>query len=138
MAWHLVLPALTLAAYPIGLIARMTRASMLEALGQDYVRAARAAGIGERLITYRLALKNALIPVTTVVGLTLAYCLTGTFFVEVVYNWPGLGTLTVKGLLNLDYPVVMGVTLFGAVGYVIINLAVDLAQSWLDPRTRVA
>lgn len=138
VAWHLVLPALTLAAYPIGLIARMTRASMLEALGQDYVRAARAAGIGERLITYRLALKNALIPVTTVIGLTLAYCLTGTFFVEVVYNWPGLGTLTVKGLLNLDYPVVMGVTLFGAVGYVLINLAVDLAQSWLDPRTRLA
>jgi ABC-type dipeptide/oligopeptide/nickel transport system permease component len=138
VAWHLVLPALTLAAYPIGLIARMTRASMLEALGQDYVRAARAAGISERLITYRLALKNALIPVTTVIGLTLAYCLTGTFFVEVVYNWPGLGTLTVKGLLNLDYPVVMGVTLFGAVGYVVINLAVDLAQSWLDPRTRLA
>ena len=138
VAWHLVLPALTLAAYPIGLIARMTRASMLEALGQDYVRAARAAGIGERLITYRLALKNALIPVTTVVGLTLAYCLTGTFFVEVVYNWPGLGTLTVKGLLNLDYPVVMGVTLFGAAGYVLINLAVDLVQSWLDPRTRLA
>lgn len=138
VAWHLVLPAVTLAAYPIGLIARMTRASMLEALGQDYVRAARAAGIGERLITYRLALKNALIPVTTVVGLTLAYSLTGTFFVEVVYNWPGLGTFTVKGLLNLDYPVVMGVTLFGAVGYVAINLAVDLVQSWLDPRTRLA
>lgn len=138
VAWHLVLPALTLAAYPIGLIARMTRASMLEALGQDYVRAARAAGIGERLITYRLALKNAMIPVTTVVGLTLAYSLTGTFFVEVVYNWPGLGTFTVKGLLNLDYPVVMGVTLFGAIAYVVINLVVDLAQSWLDPRTRLA
>jgi len=138
VALHLVLPALTLAAYPIGLIARMTRASMLEALGQDYVRAARAAGIGERLITYRLALKNALIPVTTVVGLTLAYSLTGTFFVEVVYNWPGLGTFTVKGLLNLDYPVVMGVTLFGAAGYVVINLVVDLLQSWLDPRTRLA
>jgi len=138
VAWHLVLPALTLAAYPIGLIARMTRASMLEALGQDYVRAARAAGISERLITYRLALKNAMIPVTTVVGLTLAYSLTGTFFVEVVYNWPGLGTFTVKGLLNLDYPVVMGVTLFGAVAYVVINLVVDLAQSWLDPRTRLA
>jgi len=138
VAWHLVLPALTLAAYPIGLIARMTRASMLEALGQDYVRAARAAGLGDRLITYRLALKNALIPVTTVIGLTLAYSLTGTFFVEVVYNWPGLGTFAVKGLLNLDYPVVMGITLFGAVGYVLINLAVDLAQSWLDPRTRLA
>ena len=138
VALHLVLPALTLAAYPIGLIARMTRASMLEALGQDYVRAARAAGIAERLITYRLALKNALIPVTTVVGLTLAYSLTGTFFVVVVYNWPGLGTFAVKGLLNLDYPVVMGITLFGAAGYVVINLAVDLAQSWLDPRTRLA
>jgi ABC-type dipeptide/oligopeptide/nickel transport system permease component len=137
-AWHLVLPALTLAAYPIGLIARMTRASMLEALGQDYVRAARAAGLSDRLITYRLALKNALIPVTTIIGLTLAYSLTGTFFVEVVFNWPGLGTFAVKGLLNLDYPVVMGITLFGAVGYVLINLAVDLAQSWLDPRTRLA
>ncbi|OGO56438.1 MAG: peptide ABC transporter permease [Chloroflexi bacterium RBG_16_72_14] len=138
VAWHLVLPAVTLAAYPIGLIARMTRASMLEAIGQDYVRAARAAGIRESLITYRLALKNALIPVTTVVGLTLAYSLTGTFFVEVVFNWPGLGTFAVKGLLNLDYPVVMGITLFGAFGYVLINLAVDLAQSWLDPRTRLA
>jgi ABC-type dipeptide/oligopeptide/nickel transport system permease component len=138
VAWHLVLPAVTLAAYPIGLIARMTRASMLEAIGQDYVRAARAAGIRESLITYRLALKNALIPVTTVVGLTLAYSLTGTFFVEVVFNWPGLGTFAVKGLLNLDYPVVMGITLFGAIAYVLINLAVDLAQSWLDPRTRLA
>ena len=138
IAMHLVLPAITLAAYPIGLIARMTRASMLEALSQDYVRAARAAGLADRLITYRLALKNALIPVTTVIGLTLAYSLTGTFFVEVVYNWPGLGTFAVKGLLNLDYPVVMGITLFGAVGYVLINLVVDLAQSWLDPRTRLA
>ena len=138
VAWHLVLPAVTLAAYPIGLIARMTRASMLEAIGQDYVRAARAAGIRESLITYRLALKNALIPVTTVVGLTLASSLTGTFFVEVVFNWPGLGTFAVKGLLNLDYPVVMGITLFGAIAYVLINLAVDLAQSWLDPRTRLA
>ncbi len=138
VAWHLVLPAMTLAAYPIGLIARMTRASMVEALGQDYVRAARAAGISERLITYRLALKNALIPVVTVVGLTLAYALTGTFFVEVVFNWPGLGTFAVKGLLNLDYPVIMGITLFGAAAYVLINLGVDLLQAWLDPRTRLA
>lgn len=138
VATHLALPALTLAAYPIGLVARMTRAAMLEALSQDYVRAARAAGVSERLVTYRLALRNALIPVTTVVGLTLAYSLTGTFFVEVVFNWPGLGTFAVKGLLNLDYPVVMGITLFGAMGYVAINLAVDLGQAWLDPRTRLA
>jgi ABC-type dipeptide/oligopeptide/nickel transport system permease component len=137
VTWHLILPAITLAAYPAGLIARMTRASMLEALGQDYVRAARASGISERLIVYRLALKNALLPVVTVIGLTLAYSLTGTFFVEVVFNWPGLGTFAVKGLLNLDYPVVMGITLFGAMAYVVINLGVDLVQAWLDPRTRV-
>jgi ABC-type dipeptide/oligopeptide/nickel transport system permease component len=136
--WHLVLPAITLAAYPLALIARMTRASMLDATRQDYVRAARASGIGERLITYRLALKNALIPVTTVVGLTVAYALTGSFFVEVVFNWPGLGTFAVKGLLNLDYPVVMGITLFGAAAYAVINLFVDLTQAWLDPRTRLA
>jgi ABC-type dipeptide/oligopeptide/nickel transport system permease component len=135
---HLILPAITLAAYPLGLIARMTRASMLEAMSQDYVRAARASGIGVRLITYRLVLKNALIPVTTVVGLTLAYCVTGTFFVEVVFNWPGLGTLAVKGILNLDFPVIMGITLFGAAIYVVINLVVDITQSWLDPRTRLA
>ncbi len=75
---------------------------------------------------------------TTGVGLTLAYCLTGTFFVEVVFNWPGLGTLAVKGILNLDFPVIMGITLFGAFAYVLINLAVDIVQSWLDPRTRLA
>ncbi len=138
VVWHLVLPALTLAAYPLGLIARMTRGSMLEALGQDYVRAARAAGLSVRLITYRLALKNALIPVITVIGLTFAYCLTGTFFVEVVFNWPGLGTMAVRGILNLDFPVIMGITLFGAFAYVLINLVVDIGQSWLDPRTRLA
>ena len=138
VTWHLILPAITLAAYPLGLIARMTRAAMLEAMAQDYIRAARASGIGVRLMVYRLALKNALIPVTTVVGLTLAYCITGTFFVEVVFNWPGLGTMAVKGILNLDFPVIMGITLFGAMAYVVINLVVDITQSWLDPRTRLA
>lgn len=136
-ARHLVLPAITLAAYPTGLIARMTRESMLEVLGQDYVRTARAYGLRDRLVTWRLALRNALIPVTTVVGLTLAYSLTGTFFVEVIYNWPGLGTFVVHALLNVDYPAIMGVTLFGAAGYVVINLLVDMAQAWLDPRARL-
>ena len=136
-ARHLVLPAITLAAYPTGLIARMTRESMLEVLGQDYVRTARAYGLRDRLVIWRLALRNALIPVTTVVGLTLAYSLTGTFFVEVIYNWPGLGTFVVHALLNVDYPAIMGVTLFGAAGYVVINLLVDMAQAWLDPRARL-
>jgi len=135
---HLVLPAVTLAAYPIGLIARMTRSSMLEVLAQDYIRTARAFGLRDRLVVYRLALRNALLPVLTVLGLTLAYTLIGTFFVEIVFNWPGLGTFTVRSLLNVDYPAVMGVTLFAASAYVLINLVVDLGQAWLDPRIRLA
>lgn len=136
--WHLVLPALTLAAYPIGLIARMTRASMLETMSRDYVRTARAYGIGERRIHSRLALRNALLPVLTIIGLVLAYSLTGTFFVEVVFNWPGLGTFAVKAILNVDYPAIMGITLFGAAFYLLVNLVVDVLQAWLDPRIRLA
>jgi ABC-type dipeptide/oligopeptide/nickel transport system permease component len=131
---HIILPALTLAAYPIGLIARMTRASMLEVLEQDYIRTARAYGVADAIITYLYALKNAIGPTLTVIGITFAYALTGTFFVEVIFNWPGLGLFTVRSLLGLDYPAIMGVTLFGAVGYVLINLIVDLLQAWIDPR----
>ncbi len=131
---HLVLPALTLAAYPIGLIARMTRAAMLEVLEQDYIRTARAYGIKDIVITYLYALKNAISPTLTVIGLTFAFALTGTFFVEIIFNWPGLGLFTVRSLLNLDYPAIMGMTLFGATGYVLINLIVDLLQAWIDPR----
>lgn len=134
---HLVLPGFTLAAYPIGLIARMNRAAMLEVLGQDYIRTARAYGIRERVITYMYALKNAISPTLTVIGLTVAYALTGTFFVEVIFNWPGLGLFTVRSLLALDYPAIMGITLLGASGYVIINLLVDLLQMWVDPRIRL-
>lgn len=131
---HIILPAFTLAAYPIGLIARMTRASMLEVLEQDYIRTARAYGLPERLITYVLALKNAISPTLTVVGLTIAYSLTGAFFVEVIFNWPGLGLFTVHSLLSMDYPAIMGITLFGATGYILINLLVDIMQAWIDPR----
>ncbi len=134
VALHLVLPALTLAAYPIGLIARMTRAAMLEVLEQDYIRTARAYGIRESVVTYVYALKNAISPTLTVIGLTFAFALTGTFFVEIIYNWPGLGLFTVRSLLAVDYPAIMGVTLFGATGYVLINLVVDLLQAWIDPR----
>jgi ABC-type dipeptide/oligopeptide/nickel transport system permease component len=133
-AWHIVLPAATLAAYPMGLVARMTRATMLEVLSQDYVRTAHAYGLGELFIIGVHALKNALGPTLTVVGLSLAYALTGTFFVELIFNWPGLGTFTVHSLLKVDYPAIMGVTLFAAVGYVLINLMVDLSQAWIDPR----
>jgi len=137
VAWHLILPAITLAAYPIGLISRMTRSTMLETLGKDYIRTARAYGLAERLILGRLALRNALVPVLTILGLTLAYLLTGTFFVEIVFSWPGLGTFAVKSILATDYPSIMGIALFGAAAYVVINLAVDLAQAWVDPRIRL-
>lgn len=136
-AIHLVLPGLTLAAYPSGLIARMTRGAMLETLQQDYIRTARAYGIRERVVVYLYALKNAISPTLTVVGLTFAFALTGTFFVEIIFNWPGLGLFTVRSLLNIDYPAIMGITLFGAAGYVIINLIVDLLQAWIDPRITV-
>jgi ABC-type dipeptide/oligopeptide/nickel transport system permease component len=135
---HLALPALTLAAYPIGIIARMTRASMLEMLTADHIRAVRAYGIGERTIAWRIALKAALPPTVTVAGLTLAYSLTGAFFVEVIFNWPGLGQFAATSLLNLDYPAIMGIALLGACGYVLVNLAVDLVQARLDPRVRLS
>ena len=138
VAWHTVLPALTLAAYPIGLIARMTRATMIEVLSQDYIRTARAYGTPEWFTIYAYALKNAIGPTLTVIGLTLAYALTGTFFIEIVFNWPGLGLFTVHSLLNTDHPAIMGITLLAASGYVIINLVVDVAQAWIDPRISLA
>jgi peptide/nickel transport system permease protein len=131
---HLVLPAVTLAAFPIGLIARMTRATMLEILGQNYIRTARAYGISERRIIFRYALKNAIGPVLTVIGLSFAFSLTGAFYVEIIFNWPGLGLFTARSFLNLDYPAIMGMALFGATGYIIVNLLVDLLQGWIDPR----
>lgn len=111
---------------------------MLESLGKDYIRMARAYGLRERLIVSRLAFRNALVPVLTVIGLTLAYLLTGTFFVEIVFNWPGLGTFAVRSILATDYPAIMGIALFGAAAYVLINLIVDLAQAWVDPRIRLS
>jgi len=107
---------------------------MLEVLEQDYIRTARAYGIRDYVVTYLYALKNAVSPTLTVIGLTFAFALTGTFFVEIIFNWPGLGLFTVRSLLAVDYPAIMGMTLFGATGYVLINLIVDLLQAWIDPR----
>lgn len=135
---HLVLPAITLAAYPLGLVARMTRASMLEVLGQDYVFTASAYGLRDGLIRWRLALKNALPPTMTIIGLAAAYALTGTFFVEVVFNWPGIGQFAAGAMLAVDYPAIMAITLLGAAGYLIANFVVDLVQARLDPRVRLS
>ncbi|MGX1694603.1 ABC transporter permease [Microbacterium keratanolyticum] len=135
---HLILPALTLAAYPLGLVARMTRASMIEVLSQDYVFTASAYGLRDGLIRWRLALKNALPPTMTIIGLAAAYTLTGTFFVEVVFNWPGIGQFAAGAMLAVDYPAIMAITLLGAAGYLIANFVVDLVQARLDPRVRLA
>jgi ABC-type dipeptide/oligopeptide/nickel transport system permease component len=135
---HLVLPAITLAAYPLGLIARMTRASMLEVLGQYYVFTANAYGLRDVMIRWKLALKNALPPTMTIIGLAAAYTLTGTFFVEVVFNWPGIGQFAAGAMLAVDYPAIMAITLLGAAGYLVANLVVDIVQARLDPRVTLS
>ena len=131
---HFILPVVTLAAYPMGVITRMTRSSMLEAMGLDYIRMARAMGVPPRTLLYKAALKNALGPVFTVIGLTFANALTGTFFVELIFAWPGLGYYATTSILGADYPAIVGVTVMIAFVYVIANLIVDLAQAVIDPR----
>jgi peptide/nickel transport system permease protein len=133
---HLALPAVTLAAASVTIIARLTRATMLETLGQDYIRTARAKGVVERGVVLRHALKNALIPIVTVVGVQAGYLLGGAVLTETVFAWPGVGTLMVQGILARDFPLVQGCVLVVALSFVLINLAVDLLYAWLDPRIR--
>ena len=133
---HLILPALTLAAWPAAIVARMTRASLIESLGQDYVRTARGKGLPERLIVVGHAARNALLPVLTVVGLEFGTLLGGAVVTETIFSWPGLGQLTVTAIGARDYQVVQGVVvLLGAV-FVLLNLLVDVLYAVLDPRIR--
>ncbi len=136
-AVHLILPAATLAYASLALVTRMTRAAVLEVLAQDFIRTARAMGLPERRVLYRHALKNAVIPTLTVVGLSFGYLMAGTFLVEVIFNWPGLGSYMVAAIIAVDYPAIMGVTFLVATAYVLINLAVDLLQAVIDPRVRL-
>jgi peptide/nickel transport system permease protein len=131
---HLVLPALTLGLATAALIARITRSSMLEVLRQDYITTARSKGLIERVVTYKHALKNALIPVVTVMGLQFGTLLGGAVLTETVFSWPGIGRLMVDSILNRDYPVVQGAVLMLAVLFVLINLVVDIIYAFLDPR----
>ena len=131
---HLILPALTLAAFSAGVITRMTRSAMLETMGQDHIRMAKAMGVPTRTVVGRLALKNAMAPVLTVIGLKFAYLMVGTFFVERIFALPGLGTYATTSMLSLDYPAIMGVTLLLAFIYVAVNLIVDMIIAKLDPR----
>jgi peptide/nickel transport system permease protein len=133
-AAHLVLPSIVLAATTLGLITRTTRAAMLEALHQDYVRVARAKGMAEWAIVRRHALPNALIPVVTLGGLAYAVLLSGTVLTETIFSWPGLGRYTFRSAVTLDFPAIMGITFIVAVVYLVINLLVDLSYALLDPR----
>lgn len=133
---YLVLPAVVLSTIPMAIIARMTRSSMLEVLGQDYLRTARAKGLGERLVVARHALKNALIPVVTVIGLQFGSLLSGAFLTETVFGRPGIGRYVVTAITARDYPAIQGTVLVVAILFVVINLGVDLLYAFLDPRIR--
>jgi ABC-type dipeptide/oligopeptide/nickel transport system permease component len=133
---HLVLPALTLAAASVTIVARLTRSAMLEVLGQDYIRTARAKGLVERRVVVRHALKNALVPIVTVIGVQAGYLLGGAVLTETVFAWPGVGTLMVQGILARDIPLVQGCVLVVALTFVLVNLFVDALYAWLDPRIR--
>ncbi len=135
-ARQLVLPWLTLSTIYIALIARITRASVSEALGEDYIRTARAKGVSELVVLWRHALANAAVPIVTVIGIGVALLIGGVVVTETVFAIPGLGSLTVDAVLNRDFPVIQGLVLLFSVSYVGINLLVDTSYLWLDPRIR--
>jgi peptide/nickel transport system permease protein len=133
---HLLLPALVLGTLNSALITRFTRASMLDILGEDYIRTARSKGLSEPVVILRHALRNALVPILTVLGLTLALMIGGAVVTETVFNLPGLGNLVVRGVLRRDYPVIQGALLAIAGVYVLINFVIDLLYAVVDPRVR--
>jgi peptide/nickel transport system permease protein len=131
---HFILPSMTIAAFSLALSIRMTRSTMIEVLEEKYILAARAAGLHDRTILFKLALKNTIIPTISVLGLAFVYALTGAIIVEVIFSWPGMGTYVTDAILNLDFPVIIAVTLISTLFYVMVNLLLDLLQSSLDPR----
>lgn len=133
---YLVLPAVSLGIASAATIARLTRSSMLEVIREDYIRTARSKGLAERVVTFKHALKNALIPVVTVVGLQLGFLLGGAVVTESVFAYPGVGTLVVQGITSRDYPMVQGIVMVVAFVFVMVNLLVDLLYGFLDPRIR--
>jgi peptide/nickel transport system permease protein len=133
---HLLLPALTLGASMAAIVARMTRSSVLEVLREDYVMTARAKGLSEARIILKHVLRNAMLPVLTVVGLQFGALLAGSIITETIFSWPGLGTLMVKAIQTRDYPVVQGCVLVIALSYVLVNLLTDLLYGVIDPRIR--
>ena len=133
---HIILPAVALATIPMGIIARMTRSSMLDVLQEDYVRTAKAKGLGRGLVLFRHALKNAALPVVTIVGLQMGTLLAGAVLTETIFSWPGIGRWVYDGILGRDYPIVQGGTLVIAFVFVGVNFVVDIMYAFLDPRIR--
>lgn len=133
---HLILPSIALASYSTAIIARMTRSTMLEIIQQDYIRTARAKGLFEKAVILKHALRNALIPITTVIGLQLGSLLGGAVLTETVFSWPGVGSYTIDAILKSDYPVVQGAVMIFATVFVLVNLVVDLLYAYLDPRIK--
>ncbi|MBI1296436.1 ABC transporter permease subunit [bacterium] len=134
---HLLMPGFTLAIYSIGLVSRLVRSTLIEVLQQDYIRTAKAKGLAHQLILYRHALRNAMIPTVTVLGLQLGGLLGGSVVVESVFAWPGVGWLMLQGIQNRDLPLIRAVVLVVGIGFVLINVMVDLLYSFLDPRIRL-
>lgn len=132
----IILPAVTLGTRSLAFIARVTRSSMLEVMNQDYIRTARAKGLTENTVVFKHGLKNALMPIVTLIGLDFGSYLSGAIITETVFNWPGIGTYALDGIAKRDIPVIMGTVLFTAVIFVLVNLIVDLVYSVIDPRVR--
>jgi ABC-type dipeptide/oligopeptide/nickel transport system permease component len=135
-AEHLILPIVTLTIYPLAFLIRLTRSSMLDVLHQTYISTARAKGLKDRQIVFVHALRNALIPVITIIGIQVASIIAGSAIVETVFSWPGMGWLAVKSIGSRDYPVIQGIVLLSAFAFSVTNLAVDLIYVVIDPRIR--
>ena len=135
---HLVLPCTTLGLSGAALLSRLLRSSMLEAMGNEYMRVARAKGLPERRVILVHALRNALIPVVTVMGTMLGFFLSGAIVIETVFAWPGLGRMMIDAISFRDYPVIQGFVIFAGTVFVLVNLAVDVSYTWIDPRIRLA
>ena len=138
MAHHLVLPAFTLAIIFLAQYARLSRASMIEVLGADYIRTARAKGLGEGAVTFHHALRNAVLPILTVAGIQFGNLISGALLVETVFNWPGMGRLAFDSVLRRDYPTLLGVLFCASAVVVVANLLTDLSYRYADPRIRTA
>lgn len=135
---YLVLPMITLALRPLAIIARITRSSMLEVMNKDYVRTAKAKGLSEKKVVFKHTLRNALNPVVTTISASLAATLGGVFFIEYIFNWPGIGLLAIDAIFKLDFPMIQGTILFSAIIFVIINFFVDIIYALLDPKVKLS